>query len=245
MGGMLVNVFVRYDQQAAVVNAAREVLGARYDAEPLHDLNQTLQAMLPGNVQIELGEIFSQLGRGKDADRDAILFLVSPSVNGWVGVHDSLMQNQDEFLCSDTAKEMSGLLNTVAISFLIHDGDFLCYWLAKDGAVIDEYNSMPGYFEHGPQGCEPSGGDGELLAEVCGVPNKSAELKTLLLHPDADAFGQLASLGRSLGIEDATIDYNRLTYSPPNQIGFTVPKLEPNVAHRDQYVTITKKDLSA
>lgn len=244
MGGMLVNVFVRSHDQAAVVQAAKEVLGAHYDADPSHDLKQKLQAILPGNVQIELGEIFSQLGLGQGAN-DAVLFLVSPSINGWVGVHDSMMQSQDESLCSDTAKRMSGLLNTTAISFLVHDGDVLCYWLAKDGALIDEYTSMPGYFEPDPEDSEPSGGDGELLATVCGVPDKSVELTTLLSRPDSDAFGQLSSLGQLLGIMDATINYELLTYRPPKQIGFTFPTVEPKVAHRDQYVTITKTDISA
>lgn len=248
MGGMLVNLFVRSDDQATVVEAAKQVLGAQYESDPMQGLNQQLQAvkaMLPKGVDIVLGDIFSQLGRGKGADLDAGLFLVSPSINGWVGLHDSLMQSQDESLCSETAREISRLLHTTAISFLVHDGDFLRYWLAKDGEEIAQYHSMPGYVEDGPGSSGPSGGNAELLAGACGVPEKREDLAVLLSQPDGDAIGQLQSLGQALGIVDAAVDFDLLTYKPPKMIGFTVPEYKPDITHREQYVTITKKDLGS
>lgn len=45
------------------------------------------------------------------------------------------MQNQDEFLCADTARELPGLLHTTAISFLAPDGDTFGQ-LASLGAAL-------------------------------------------------------------------------------------------------------------
>jgi hypothetical protein len=39
------------------------------------------------------------------------------------------------------------------------------------------------------------------------------------------------------------VDYNRLTYTPPKQIGFAVTEYQPKIADRAQYITVTQKDL--
>ncbi|HWI66661.1 MAG TPA: hypothetical protein VNT75_33020 [Symbiobacteriaceae bacterium] len=243
MGGFLVSVFVRSEDQTAVLEAAKGTLGPQYQVDPVADLQQKMRKLMPPGDEVKFGGVITQFLKAA-FPKDMPLFLVSPSRNGWVGVHDSKMQGQGEALCADVARQLSGRLNTTAVTFLIHDGDFLCYWLARNGELLDEYNSMPGYFDEGPSG-EPSGGDPALLAEACCVPGQVAELAKLLSGPAGNPFDQLESLGRVLQLVDPTVDYDSLTYRPPDQIGMTRPGFEaPQIADRTQYISVTKADLN-
>lgn len=238
MGGFLVNVFVRSDDQHAVVKAVKEVLAPRYADSPS---GSGLEKLLGGGAAEVFKKVLAQAGRGPSGSLEATVCLVSPSIGGWVGVHDSFMQSQDEQLCAQTVCRLSERLNTAAIAFLIHDGDFLCYWLAKEGRLLDTYNSMPGYFEGSSDG--PGGGDASLLAETCGVPEAVGELARLLQEPGFEPYAQLESLGTLLGIVDPTVDFDLLTYQPVLPPGANIPIYEPNIHSRDQYVEVKRGDL--
>lgn len=223
MGGMTVSVFVRADDQMAVVEAARAVLGPAYGgrapARPAWAVRTG--ANLP----------------------DLPAFLVSPALGGWVGVHDAIMQGQSEQLCEQVAVQLSARLQTAAITFLVHDGDFLVYWLAHRGELVDAYHSMPHYFdgdfdEDEAGGGSPEGGNPQLLAEVCGRPGEAEALAAVLTAPDDDGYERLAKLGAVLGIPDPTTDYDLLTYVRPVVDGKPVG-YEPKVPHREEYLSIT------
>lgn len=255
MGGMLVNVFVRSDDQAAVVRTAKEILGSNYTQHPMSRLPERMLSLLDGDAAALLGQLLGQMGRGPQADPEAPIFFVSPAVNGWVGVHDSSMQSQSTDLCVQVATGLSERLQTSAITFLIHDGDFLCYWLARNGVLIDEYNSMPDYFggavgadEESEDGLEgwshegaPTGGYAAVLSEACGVPEKEHDIDQILRNPEADAYGLLDRLGDALGITDSTVDFDLLTYQPlQGAVDTTIP-----VSERDRYVEVRRKELTS
>lgn len=244
MGGFLVNVFVRCDEQKAVTDAAKAVFAPLHPGTTAADsLRAKLKASLAPEVAARFSSLLAQSGLSKPEQPACF---ISHSNGGWVGVHDEAMQSQDEALCSQIARELSQRLDTTAIAFLIHDGDFLCYWLARQGELLDAYNSMPGYFDEEAEATGPSGGDPTQLAEACGRPDVQAELSAVLAEPDSDAFNQLAQLGSLLGIPDPHIDYNLLTYVPPQlPPGVTIPVPEPEIPHRDEYVALTLDDFEA
>ena len=204
MGGFLVNVFVRSNDQTAVAQAAKAVLAGQY-----------------------------KHGRAQ-ADRP-VLF-VSPNIDGWIGVHDYAMQGQDESLCARAARDLSALMGTGVITFLVHDGDFLCYWLAKDGAMLDQYNSMPDYFNPRFRS-KPSGGNATSLAEVSGRPDKVWDLAMALKAPGADGFDILERLGALLGICDVNVDYGLLV-NKENPYA-------PEIREREGYRAFTQADLAS
>ncbi|MDF2629182.1 MAG: hypothetical protein K0R39_3013 [Symbiobacteriaceae bacterium] len=236
MGGFLVNVFVRSDDQTAVVEAAKQVLGPSYAR-----------------------------GRGFSVSSGPAFF-VSPAVDGWVGLHDARMQNQDESLCEAVAAKLSAMLKSTAITFLVHDGDFLCYWLAHQGAIVDTYNSMPDYFggdgdfeisddEDSVETDEddampgeaveaqgPEGGNAQILTELCGRPEQADAVAEILGKPDHDGYALLASLGKALGIPDPTVDYDLLTYVPHRLPSGEIIGFQPKIAHRDRYTAVTQED---
>lgn len=226
MGGMTVNLFVRSDDQAAVADAAKAILGPGYTTDK-HD--RFSWAMPRGGPNLPV-------------------ILVSPPVAGWVGVHDATMQSQDGDLCQQAAVELSARLQTTAITFLVHDGDFLVYWLAHNGALVDAYHSMPDYFEgvfvedgddedaadeaeedgadYEEEMSGPEGGNPQVLAECCGRPDQADALAAILTQPGFDGYDLLATLGEALGIPDPTVDYQLLIEEP-----------------RGQYVAVTREEL--
>lgn len=131
---------------------------------------------------------------------------VGPATDGWVGIyHDG---GDPEAL----AQSLSERLGTVAISFSVYDGDFLEYWLAREGRLIDRFHSRPGYFGETVSAAERKHlrGNADVLAEACGRPDAAARVAPLLADPPSDAFGLLDELGEWLSIPGATLSYNDL-----------------------------------
>lgn len=75
---------------------------------------------------------------------------------------------------------MTGRLSCSALAAVLHDDDVLYLWLFRDGRVLDTYDSLPGYFDPAAEPGAPSGGDGRLLCEVFGRPDRQEWVDRLL-----------------------------------------------------------------
>ncbi|HEY3366527.1 MAG TPA: hypothetical protein VGK74_15845 [Symbiobacteriaceae bacterium] len=185
MGGFLVNLFVRAADQPVVAEAVRQVLSSYHVGSHLE--------FIPG-------------------DDLAPAILISPSINGWVGVYDSIMESQSEELCIGVARALSERLETTALCFLVHGGSILMYWLAVYGEVADQFNSMPDYFGADLDEMELAllRGNPRILAEACGRPEARDLLARVLVEPGRSAFELIDDLAAPLGIENAAWGFNSL-----------------------------------
>lgn len=70
--------------------------------------------------------------------------LVSPVLNGWVGVYPEHYGQDDTF-----GAELAGELSALVLHMLVHDSDVMAYWLWRDHQLVDSYVSRPGRFGAG------------------------------------------------------------------------------------------------
>ena len=94
--------------------------------------------------------------------------IVSPSANDTVVAFDEESDDQDQQVISLLASELSRKLRCSVIAVLNHDDDILWYQLYKDGELLDEYDSSPGYFDASAEPSAPVGGDAEKLCAAFG-----------------------------------------------------------------------------
>ncbi len=124
---------------------------------------------------------------------------VGPTANGTTMAYDEGTEAQDESEIARLGMALSGDLKCSVLASLNHDDDILYYWLFRDGALVNEYNSWPGCFGDG--GNEPSGGSAELLADAFGV-EAVAEISSVL-HERRFVFAieRHKALAKALGID--------------------------------------------
>jgi hypothetical protein len=183
LGEFLVNLFVQSEDRDAVAEAVKPILRPVY---------------LRANTQHQLS-----------ADSTAVY--VAPSIRGWVGVFDLLMEGQDEALCEWAVKKVSGALQTTALSFLLHDGDFLRYWLARGGRLLDRYHSVPDYFGPVPTAeAKRMQGRPSLVADLCGKPLEALHLARMLRDPEWDALELLQEICACLEIPNPMVGFNQV-----------------------------------
>lgn len=91
---------------------------------------------------------------------------------------DEDSDSQQDDAIREAGAVVSAELKCAVLAVLNHDDDILCYWLFDDGAVVDEYNSFPGYFSDGESA--PTGGDAGKLCAAFEVPESVAELEQIL-----------------------------------------------------------------
>ena len=72
---------------------------------------------------------------------------ISPVINQSVVVFDRESEDQDVSVITNLTSKLSKNLKCVAFTVLVHDGDIFFYWLYQNGKLIDEYNSIPNYFD--------------------------------------------------------------------------------------------------
>ena len=96
---------------------------------------------------------FHVLGADSGAVRQTVAaigagqFRVASPVKGWVSLYEQRASTQDEDWIARLAGEMSSRLRTVCVAFLVHDSDIARYWLIDQGQLLDEFNSIPDYFD--------------------------------------------------------------------------------------------------
>lgn len=187
MGEFLVNLFVRSEDRNAVVEAVKPILRPAY-------------------AQVNT--------RGKMHDESTALY-VAPSIRGWVGIFDLLMEGQDERLCERTVRELSASMQTVGLSFLVHDGDFVRYWLARNGRLLDRYHSAPDYF--GPVSTIETKrlqGRPGVLADACAKPMAALDIARTLRDPDWEGLASelLETICDLLEIPNLRVGFNTMEH---------------------------------
>lgn len=90
---------------------------------------------------------------------------VSPIKNDCTVIFDKLSDEDVDTLCN-LAGELSEKFHCPAFAVLVHDDDLFLYWLYQSGQLIDQYNSMPSYFDADEPPALPAGGDAEKLCEI-------------------------------------------------------------------------------
>lgn len=240
MGGFIENTFVRSDDPARVAVAAAEILAdLRKPAENGGPLRwaQALATFAepssqPPELPAELVDLLQRhLGQGQSAGSHPVAY-ASPAGHGWVGLFPPTGGDP-----ATLAKALSRRLQTVVVSFEIHDGDYLRYWLAQNGKWVDQFHSNPGYFGESVSSAQRKRlrGDATALALACANAAGSEQLAPLLADPPSDAFGLLDEIGEVLQIPNVLLRYDDLFD----------PTRAAEITDRDQFRPITWDDLRA
>ena len=126
----------------------------------------------------------------------------SETVGGNVYVYDNESESQDENVIERLAVELSRLKCRSVFAFLNHDDDVLVIWVARDGEIVDRFNSCPDYFsEQMPETPTPTGGDPAVMADAAGVPERADDVAKVLGERDPFAIFQHQGLAEALGFE--------------------------------------------
>jgi hypothetical protein len=155
---------------------------------------------------------------------------VTGAKNGWVTVYDEEASTQDDRRIRELSEHLSEALGAPAIAFLVHDSDFVCYWLCDGGRLIDEFNSCPDYFgddfgEDSDEDGEPGerGGQPEVLFKYCAEGKQLADVQRVL-YAQRPLFSeeQLAELARLFGIDEerANTDFMSISVGEVDPAGF-------------------------
>lgn len=150
---------------------------------------------------------------------------VAPPKKGWASLYEDRLSSQDDAWIRQLGSELSGRLQSPAIAFLVHDSDFVCYWLFDKGELQDEFNSCPDYFgdDFGGSGdVETLRGRPDVLLRYCRRGVKLTDVESVLEQEPIFAEGQLEELARLLGIdiERAMADFRYLGQDiDPDEIG--------------------------
>ncbi|RLS52967.1 MAG: hypothetical protein DWH91_15415 [Planctomycetota bacterium] len=102
-------------------------------------------------------------------------------VNGWVSFWEEQASLQDTGRIQDIAEAVSRSLETPVIAFLVHDSDFMCYWLYDFGQVQDEFHSYPEFFEDSVSS-EALTGDPYVLQRYCQPETSIPQLQAILVQ---------------------------------------------------------------
>jgi hypothetical protein len=134
---------------------------------------------------------------------------LSKSENGWVSVFPEQTETQDESLQRMT-QSLSAMLKTDAVGIMCHDSDVFLYWLGREGNIVDEYNSLPNYFDDSmPE--EPTGGEAALLEPLLAA-GVTRDQVFEVLHKSEYVFAEegIGKFAELLGIpnERSTVGYN-------------------------------------
>jgi hypothetical protein len=133
----------------------------------------------------------------------------------------------DEYADTDSIENLDALGQSLSdashcpvLAIRNHDDDILWYRLYRSGAMVDAYDSNPGYFERGEQREGPKGGDSALLCATFGSP-LIQEVESILRASNDDerfvfAFERHLALVTALGISDLGVcaGYEHLDSGP-------------------------------
>ena len=130
----------------------------------------------------------------------------------WISLYDESASCQDELRIKEVGAALSASLKQPLIAFLVHDSDFLCYWLYEEGQLVDAFNSCPDYFENSDDLETEYEGDPEKLLPYCTPDTTVSKLVAILSAEATFAEEQLAQLAVLLGIDEerALTDYQML-----------------------------------
>jgi hypothetical protein len=78
--------------------------------------------------------------------KEGIYYLITQQHGNWTTIIELNVNVENPFYLYELTNSLSKRLNTYALSFHLHDGDFLYYNLHKAGESLDGYNSDYQYF---------------------------------------------------------------------------------------------------
>jgi hypothetical protein len=152
-------------------------------------------------------------------------YRVLSAKRGWTSLYEERASQQDDAWIRELAEDLTRELSVAAIAFMVHDSDIACYWLFENGALLDEYNSFPDYFDMDSAGDEPSGPRGsrpEVLVRFCRKGIKQDKLAAILSAETTFAESIIEQLAKALGIdpERALSDYRDADADDDGPSGF-------------------------
>lgn len=113
-------------------------------------------------------------------NRDAV---ISPTINDFSLIADKEFEGGDVQAIRLMAERLSKELKCPAMAVMEFDDDVLWYQLVQDGAIVDEYNSEPDYFDFEGKHDPPRGPQGGSASKVCEAfqrPDKSSRVEAVL-----------------------------------------------------------------
>ncbi|MBK8206705.1 MAG: hypothetical protein IPK87_07890 [Planctomycetes bacterium] len=149
-------------------------------------------------------------------------------------VFDKQCEEMDEREICDLAVELSAVGGCPVLGVCVFSDDILRYWLAANGAIQDQYNSSPGYFDsNATTVAPPTPANVDVLCKAFGSSLTSEVASVLAKTIEAEdcyAFEseRHASLAALLTIS-ATVVWN--TYSNIAERDFTDRQEPPRLKH--------------
>jgi hypothetical protein len=143
---------------------------------------------------------------------------ISPNRNGWVTFYGDSFEDQDAPNLIAAAAELCEHCGADGFASLVHDSDVLLFWvIAKDGGLIAEYNSCPGYFSDEDEG-EPVSTEeiAEALAGLSEGKVTPTTIAAVLTGEDTFAEETLEAVGEALGAPDLGVGFDILQEDEAN-----------------------------
>jgi hypothetical protein len=132
----------------------------------------------------------------------AVGYVTEPK-QGWVSVYESRCSDQATDWIQEVTQSLSRDTQSTAIACLIHDGDFLNYWLYDRGQLLDHYHSLPDYFQDVSEAEKKKvAGQPKKLLTACRAGVTLADVQALFAQDLWDPYDKLAVLAQVLGIDD-------------------------------------------
>ena len=124
--------------------------------------------------------------------------IVTQEQDGCVVVFDEESDSQNDEIIAEFASRLSGQLRCTLLAVLNHDDDILWYQLYLNGALVDEYNSTPGYFETEDEEAATAGPEGGDAQKLCDAFESKAvkEVERILRKPSGDDGGYVFAVER-------------------------------------------------
>jgi hypothetical protein len=144
---------------------------------------------------------------------------ISPSRNGWVTFYGDSFEDQDAPNLIAAAADLCEHCGADGFASLVHDSDVLLFWvIAKDGGLIAEYNSCPGYFsdEEDADVAVSTEEIAEALAGLSGGGVLATTIAAVLTAEDAFAEETLEAVGEVLGAADLGVGFDILQEDEAN-----------------------------
>lgn len=133
--------------------------------------------------------------------------VVTPKKRGCVVVFDEASEQQDPETIGSLAGDLARQFRCPVLAVMNHDDDIFWYQLYVAGALEDEYDSCPEYFDPDAEPAHPKGGDADKLCaafESDEVDEVSAILRRSSLDDEGYTFEveRHEELVRALGLPD-------------------------------------------
>ncbi len=165
-----------------------------------------------------MGEFYGSI-HVRTADRDAVRTalaavmrskrsqsLLAPTLNGWTTIYPEL-NGQDASISKALARKLSSDI----VHVLVHDGDLFAYCVYRAGKLLDEYNSIPDYFEPvSPRKKKRFAGRPERYKDLLDSDADVAELQRLLADDTIGASEALHRFAEVLHLPNVLTAYEYL-----------------------------------